>query len=543
MKSKVFLSMAFVVLAGLGWAAGVRTSDAQDRGFHQPRFGGTERIYNGRNVNPGDAPWAVVLMREGKFVCGGSLVSPGSSSGIDGPVTWRSGDEKPRWVVTAAHCLYDRSGRRYTAKDFTVSTGSLALPVMGNSDGEIVPVRFIMEHEAYDSFSFKNDIALLYLDQHKTPPNSVRRASIGLPETSELDWIQEPYTQLYAQGWGASETDVKEDVLQEVRVPVIDHDYCDRLYRPQGAPLADGMICAGYARGEFDSCSGDSGGPLAYRPIKGQNWIEKARLVGVVSWGLGCAEPHRPGVYSSTVHFKGWLEAKYRRCAADPNSVNCNTKARVAKSNVADRARGNMITGEVVLMPEGCEDSTPRLCRLGAPLRFEQTENLVWQSDVWTSDELQSGTTDGASIPAWAQPIIGKPFDRSYLKAAILHDHYCYAENHVRSWQSVHKMFYDALIASGVSKLKARTMYYAVYLGGARWTKLVPGEDCGVGCLKQRSVAADADPQDWVGPLYDNPDFAAMVAELHAEQAKDGLLSLRDLASRAEAHRAKLIAN
>jgi uncharacterized protein DUF1353 len=142
--------------------------------------------------------------------------------------------------------------------------------------------------------------------------------------------------------------------------------------------------------------------------------------------------------------------------------------------------------GELVLYPKGCETQNSKICKLGALLTYKSSrgEKLVWQTDVWEDDEQESGTTDGASIPKWAQNIIGKPFDESYVKAAIVHDHYCYKENHVRTWKQTHLMFYDALIDLNVSKVKAKTMYFAVYLGGPRWEELVPGENCGIDCIK-----------------------------------------------------------
>ena len=120
---------------------------------------------------------------------------------------------------------------------------------------------------------------------------------------------------------------------------------------------------------------------------------------------------------------------------------------------------------------------------------------------------MQSGTTDGASIPGWAQPIIGAPFDRSYLKAAILHDHYTYRENHVRSWRSTHRMFRDALLASGIAPLKAQVMYFAVLAGGARWKEIVQGEPCPGDCIKTVSPVGKGQADGWEDDLYKHPAF------------------------------------
>jgi hypothetical protein len=61
------------------------------------------------------------------------------------------------------------------------------------------------------------------------------------------------------------------------------------------------MMCVG--GDDKDSCIGDSGGPL----IKTGSNYEEDRLVGVVSWGRGCAEEGVPGVYARISYFYDWI--------------------------------------------------------------------------------------------------------------------------------------------------------------------------------------------------------------------------------------------
>jgi hypothetical protein len=65
--------------------------------------------------------------------------------------------------------------------------------------------------------------------------------------------------------------------------------------------------------------------------------------------------------------------------------------------------------------------------------------------------------------------LIGSPFTGKYRDASVIHDYYC--DVHLRHWAAVHRVFYDAMIVSGVSVSRAKLMYGAVYYGGPRWSE------------------------------------------------------------------------
>ena len=104
---------------------------------------------------------------------------------------------------------------------------------------------------------------------------------------------------LILQGWGTTSSggSISEDLLK-VEVPFVDKETCEQDYT--GYTISDNMLCAG-EKGK-DSCQGDSGGPLvAYNngsPV----------LVGVVSWGIGCAFEGYPGVYAKVSNYLDWIE-------------------------------------------------------------------------------------------------------------------------------------------------------------------------------------------------------------------------------------------
>jgi len=94
-------------------------------------------------------------------------------------------------------------------------------------------------------------------------------------------------------GWGATlEGGQIDGTLLSASVPLVDHEECKTIY---GEALYQDMMCAG---GQLaDACQGDAGGPLLCGGV----------LCGLVSWGVGCAYPGFPGVYTSVEAYLSWL--------------------------------------------------------------------------------------------------------------------------------------------------------------------------------------------------------------------------------------------
>lgn len=84
--------------------------------------------------------------------------------------------------------------------------------------------------------------------------------------------------------------------MRAALVPIVNQEKCATAYKNL-APITDRMICAGFDKGGKDACQGDSGGPLVSNNV----------LVGVVSWGYGCAQANYPGVYSRVASVRNWI--------------------------------------------------------------------------------------------------------------------------------------------------------------------------------------------------------------------------------------------
>uniref|UniRef100_A0A8B9WFZ9 trypsin n=2 Tax=Bos TaxID=9903 RepID=A0A8B9WFZ9_BOSMU len=85
------------------------------------------------------------------------------------------------------------------------------------------------------------------------------------------------------------------DVLQCLKAPILSDSSCKSAYPGQ---ITSNMFCAGYLEGGKDSCQGDSGGPV----------VCSGKLQGIVSWGYGCAQKNKPGVYTKVCNYVSWIK-------------------------------------------------------------------------------------------------------------------------------------------------------------------------------------------------------------------------------------------
>uniref|UniRef100_A0A8C8HWC8 Hepsin n=1 Tax=Oncorhynchus tshawytscha TaxID=74940 RepID=A0A8C8HWC8_ONCTS len=247
-----------------------------------------DRIVSGVDARQGSWPWQVSLQYDGVHQCGGSIISD-------------------RWIVSAAHCFPERNRQ---VSRWRVLLGSI-YNKLTHKNVRVLEVKTVVYHSSYLPFVDPNiddnsrDIAVLALAQplHFT------------------DYIQPVCLPHYGQrlidgqigtvtGWGnVGYYGTLADVLQEANVPIINDAVCNApdYYDNQ---ITTSMFCAGFEKGGTDACQGDSGGPFV-----AEDSLSKAsryRLLGVVSWGTGCAMAKKPGVYTRVSRFLPWISSAMR---------------------------------------------------------------------------------------------------------------------------------------------------------------------------------------------------------------------------------------
>jgi secreted trypsin-like serine protease len=224
-----------------------------------------DRVVGGERVSIAEHPWVVYLADSGGYqFCGGTLVAPTK-------------------VVTAAHCAAGRTPR---------NTRVVVGREDKNSDqGRVVRVTDIWVHSDYLTADQGADVAVLTLRDAMAE----RPLPLAGPQDESL---YAPGTPGRVLGWGrTSEQGAVSRYLLGATVPVMADADCADVYL-QYDPAE--MTCAGYPEGGVDTCQGDSGGPF----------VAGGKLIGITSWGEGCARRNRPGIYTRVLAYADAIEAQ-----------------------------------------------------------------------------------------------------------------------------------------------------------------------------------------------------------------------------------------
>ena len=271
-------------------------------------------IVGGATAPSGKWPWQVALLQAGiasnfqAQFCGGTLV-----------------DEL--FVVTAAHCITESNGAVSPKTSIRVLTGTQSL----TSGGTRHAIEQIVRHPNYNDNRVDYDVAVIKL---RTPATGIRTARL-ITSTQEAN-LAAAGDLSFVTGWGDLGSSTFPTALQQVQVPIVARTNCNDANSYEGA-ITPRMICAGLTAGGKDSCQGDSGGPLIVRDAQGR-WN---LLAGIVSWGIGCADPNLFGVYSRVAVLSAWIRQTMTNlspeaAAREAESANCTELRGTAQSTCLD---------------------------------------------------------------------------------------------------------------------------------------------------------------------------------------------------------------
>ncbi|XP_026826971.1 uncharacterized protein LOC105286577 [Ooceraea biroi] len=164
-------------------------------------------------------------------------------------------------------------------------------------------IQRITTHPGYNSGNLVNDIAVLKLNGVVETADSPNINTVCLTSTPPT-----PGRRCWVAGWGKNafgNSGSYQSILKEVEVPVLTQEGCQTALRRtrlgSNFVLDGSFLCAGGEPGK-DACTGDGGSPLVCLGANG-----RFEAIGLVTWGIGCADSGVPGVYTNVYNYLSWI--------------------------------------------------------------------------------------------------------------------------------------------------------------------------------------------------------------------------------------------
>ncbi|XP_072881833.1 salivary plasminogen activator gamma-like isoform X2 [Hemitrygon akajei] len=243
-----------------------------------------KKIVGGLGATIESHPWQAALYITGArsinpaFQCGASLINP-------------------CWVLTAAHCIVTNA----SPTDYRVLLGKFSISEHAKNEQNF-SVEKIIIHQRFNEHTYDNDIALLKLKSQSgmcaKMTKFVQTVCLPLKYQRLADGTQ---CEISGYGMESAFSPFFSKFLKEAKVHILSQQLC-RSSQYYGKKLTDNMLCAAHPEWTADSCQGDSGGPLVCEK-DGQMY-----LYGVISWGEGCAQKNKPGIYTRVTNYLQWIE-------------------------------------------------------------------------------------------------------------------------------------------------------------------------------------------------------------------------------------------
>merc|ERR1711913_106079 len=211
-------------------------------------------------TSPGEFPWTCILLNQNNDFLGTCAIVPNDFSNNNNAPT--------RKILTAAHKLKnieltDLLKVRVGEWDATGFNAPESQP------HEEYTVTRILKRPEMSLTRLDNNLAILYVDRDINLNNpNVNTACLPACH-NQFDFLFSNGTgvRCHVAGWGKDEVDGQFQFIPK------------------------------------DACTGDGGSPLVCQAQSGR-WT----VVGLVSWGIGCASD-LPGVYVDIAHYRNWINA------------------------------------------------------------------------------------------------------------------------------------------------------------------------------------------------------------------------------------------